>query len=301
MNIYYSLLRAFCNYIILPLLLFTVTKSTAQGQADNWYFGNKAALNFSTCNPIVVTGSQINTIEGCATISDANGNLLFYTDGIRVWNKLNLIMQNGTGLFGAPSSTQSGVIVPLPGNDSIYYIFTVDVENGGKGLNYSIVNINLNGGLGSVITKNTNLLVSANEKLTAVRHNNQKDIWVITRQFESDKYYAWLVNAAGISNTPVISVSPNYLGSPVNTSRGYLKPSTDGKKLVAAFGEYYFLEISKFNDLTGAITDILKMNSKPATIKTSGTSISAYGIEFSPDNRLLYTTTGASQIVAANQ
>ena len=103
-------------------------------------------------------------------------------------------MQNGTGLFGDPSSTQSGVIIPQPGNDSIYYVFTIDMEGGNKGLCYSVVNINHYGGLGEVIIKNVSVLTSANEKLTAVRHLNKTDIWVITRQFNSDKYSGRLRN-----------------------------------------------------------------------------------------------------------
>lgn len=271
-------------------LIIAGNDSYCQKEADNWYFGNKAALNFSTCIPTVVSGSQMNTIEGCATISDVNGNLLFYTDGIKVWNRNNAVMPNGTGLYGHPSSTQSGVIVPQPGNDSIYYVFTVDVENGIRGLNYSIVNMKLNGGLGDVTVKNTNLLASANEKLTAVRHSNQVDIWVITRQFNSDKYYAWLVTAAGISVMPVISTSPNYLGTPFVISRGYLKPSTDGKRLLSAFDLFPFMEFSDFNNQTGAVTNIIKMKSQPKTIPSTGVA-GGYGVEFSPDNRLLYITT----------
>ncbi|MGO8056139.1 hypothetical protein, partial [Rhizobium leguminosarum] len=66
--------------------------------------------------------------EGVATQSDKNGNLLFYTNGIDVWNRNHEIMPNGTGLFGSQTSTQSGIIVPQPGSDSIYYVFTVDYE-----------------------------------------------------------------------------------------------------------------------------------------------------------------------------
>jgi gliding motility-associated-like protein len=268
-------------------LFLTIKISYAQNQTDNWYFGNKAALNFSTCNPTVVNGSQINTLEGCATISDVNGNLLFYTDGIKVWNKLNLVMQNGTGLFGHTSSTQSGVMIPQPGNDSIYYIFTIDDQAGNKGLCYSIVNINHNAGLGEVILKNINILTSANEKITAVRHFNKQDIWVLTRQCMSDKYYAWLVTAGGVSASPVISTSPNFLGPPVPASRGYLKPSTDGKKIVCAFDESLFMEISDFNNQTGTISNTIKINSKPSPLLGFGIW-GTYGAEFSANNKFLY-------------
>ena len=80
-------------------------------------------------------------------------------------------MTNGTGLFGDPSSTQSAIIVPKPGDDDIYYIFTVDDHGFNEahlGLNYSEVNMSLNGGLGVVTSKNVNLLPECSEKITAV-------------------------------------------------------------------------------------------------------------------------------------
>ena len=51
-------------------------------QANYWYFGDKAGLNFNTSPPTALTDGQLNTFEGCATISDNNGALLFYTSNI---------------------------------------------------------------------------------------------------------------------------------------------------------------------------------------------------------------------------
>ena len=90
------------------------------------FFGANAGVNFSTGNPAYIAGGQINTLEGCASISDPQGALLFYTDGSRVWDKNHTVMPNGTGLYGDDSSTSSGLIVPSPNNSNIYYIFTVD-------------------------------------------------------------------------------------------------------------------------------------------------------------------------------
>jgi hypothetical protein len=75
----------------------------------------------------------MNTNEGCSSISDFNGNLLFYTDGRNVWDRNHNVMPNAdynsnpdNGLLGDPSSTSSGLIVPKPGNPNQYYIFAVD-------------------------------------------------------------------------------------------------------------------------------------------------------------------------------
>ncbi|MDD3861063.1 MAG: hypothetical protein PHW83_12765, partial [Bacteroidales bacterium] len=47
----------------------------------HWYFGNGAGLDFSSGTPVPITNSPMTAEEGCASISDTCGNLLFFTDG----------------------------------------------------------------------------------------------------------------------------------------------------------------------------------------------------------------------------
>ena len=117
------------NFTLVILLLFSIYAS-AQKEANNWYFGNRAGIQFQEDGSVIaLSGSSMNTTEGCSAISDINGNLLFYTDGRKVWDK-NHIQMIGLGqnfqMQGDPSSTQSGIIVPKLDNPDIYYVFTVD-------------------------------------------------------------------------------------------------------------------------------------------------------------------------------
>src|SRR5438093_166854 len=111
--------------IKLLFLLFSLNfLSQAQPhRSDNWYFGAYAGLNFSSGTPATLTNGALYTTEGCATISDSTGSLLFYTDGVTVWNRYHLMMPNGTNLHGDPSSTQSAIIVAKPGSNTQYYLF----------------------------------------------------------------------------------------------------------------------------------------------------------------------------------
>lgn len=114
----------------------------AQNENTKWYFGNHAALDFMTNPPTILNNSAMNQFASSASIADTAGNLLFYTDGVTVWNKQHTIMANGTGLFGNTASAQSALIIKQPGNTNLYYIFTKDIVIGQlytKGLNYSIV------------------------------------------------------------------------------------------------------------------------------------------------------------------
>ena len=276
---------------ILYLLFLTFAMSYSQDQASNWYFGENAGIQFNTLNGdvTVLTDGQLNTREGCSSISDENGNLLFYTDGSTVYNVDVLgnhqVMQNGSGLLGNESSTQSAIVVPKPGDPNIYYIFTVDnaLDGSNDGLNYSIVDMTLDGGLGSVTTKNSSLLDQCSEKITAVLKDcNSESIWVLTLASLNgtsdtyNTYHAFEVSTTGISNTSVKST----FGINITDARGYLKTSPDGTKLACANSRSGMF-LYDFDTATGIVSNQLTLN-----INTSNPY--AYGIEFSPNNQYLY-------------
>lgn len=266
------------------------TISFAQRQASNWYFGYGAGVQFDLANNAVnpVNNGLIFTNEGCSSISDEGGNLLFYTDGTIVWNKNHTQMLNGAGLFGDNSSTQSAIIVPKPDDENIYYIFTVDTTIGSDpdfGFNYSIVDMTLDGGLGGVSQKNTNLLKHCSEKITAVLKDCiTKSIWVITLASENgdndiyNTFHAYEVSNTGVSTASVKSTFPSLITS---DKRGYLKLSPDGTKIACA-NVRDGLHIYDFNTDTGKATNLthLTVNSQASPYP--------YGVEFSPNSELLY-------------
>jgi len=266
--------------VLLAFLFLCISTITyGQKEANVWYFGENAGLDFSSGDPVALTNGALTTDEGSATISDANGNLLFYTDGSTVFNRNNLLMLNGDGLFGDSSSAQSGIIVPKPSNPNIYYIFTVgnQVQNGGNGVRFSEVDMTLDGGLGAITVKNTILNSSSNarEKITSVRGNECDTFWVITG--DSANFQSYKVTAAGV-DTNNVELSTNI--QTVNNLRGYLKLSPDGTKLVnasASAGSYLY----DFDDTNGKI-------SNGRTLNVGG----GYGAEFSRSGKKLYITTG---------
>jgi gliding motility-associated-like protein len=267
-------------------LLFIILFSTlaSSQEAGVWYFGQNAGLKFNPDGTVVaLTDGQMNTNEGCATISDPNGNLLFYTNGVTVWNKAHQIMINGTGLLGNPDSTQSAVIVPKPGSSSLFYIFTTDAFANANGLRYSIVDMNLNVGLGGV-TDSKNILVYTPtlEKISIVKHSNGIDYWVVTHG-NNNIFYSHLLNASGLNTAPVSSVigidSSEFLGYSI----GYMKISPDGKKLAICHSD--ILQLLDFNDSNGVVSNVQNIY--------LGSQL--YGVEFSPDSKLVYVTDTASQ------
>ena len=261
--------------------------ASAQKEAAIWYFGEKAGLDFSFGSPINLGPSAMNTPEGCASIADKDGELLFYTNGETIWNKRHEPMANGIGLNGNTSSTQSSLIVPHPGNDSLYYVFCVDYHGGSKGITYSIVNIKADNGLGRVTSKNKILTSQTSEKITAVLHCNNKDVWVTTRLWKSNFFYTFLINKNGLDPDPIISSTPNLIDGQEWGTLGSMKISPNSTRIAAAHAwSVNYVELGNFNRLTGEITNAVRLSVSPPGY--SGFDTGPYGIEFSPDSRFLY-------------
>ncbi len=280
--------------IIISLLATINFASFGQQVTSNWYFGTGVGLNFNQLPPSVITNNAANSQEGCASISDNNGSLLFYTNGNIIINRKHETMLNGNGISGDLSSSNNVLIVPLPNNDSIYYLFTIGAENQlNKGFRYSIVNIKGDGGFGEVIQKNIYIQDEVFEKLSAVRHCNNKDVWITIRKWETDEYHTYLVTSAGLSTTPIISKTGLTVGGFTKNAIGLLKFSTDGKRLAAVHSfQNDAVEIMSFDNTTGIISNpvVIYPNATPHPQSFLG----VYAAEFSPNGNLLYVTANNS-------
>ena len=292
----------------------------SQGQCNIWYFGNNAGLNFNTPTPTPLLNGKINQPEGAATISDSDGNLLFYTDGQNVYNKSHLLMPNGTGLFGHPSTSQTAIIVPKPGtfNATIgrynnYYIITVDFNRsflwgipaeGTRGVCFSEVDMTLSSGFGDVIssTKNTYLFGTyTTEKITVAKHSNGCDYWAIAKPVGSPEFYSYHISSTGFNITPVVSTITASAYSPtLSAGVGYMKISPNNKLLAVINGyspsgaAFYQngLFIHNFDNSTGIISPKFyhASSGSPLFPYAFGNFRLGYGVEFSPNSKLVYTT-----------
>jgi len=294
---------------LLCLFSFTVW---AQGENANWYFGQGAGVNFNTTPSSALTNGQINaSYTGSACMSDAAGNLLFYTDGSTVYNQNHVPMQNGNGtLIGGGSSAQDVAIVPKPGDADRYYIFHLDYNvSAGDVYYYSIVNMAANGGLGTVETLNTNLgllpyfnpatgEIDGNvykHNMTVIKHTDCESYWLVVNPIH--KFFAYHITDAGIAS-PVISDAEGghyAAGAPnpgtYSSSTGGMKASQDGTmiayatKMVGSSPETPRLFLRNFNASSGIVT--LNTEANGSLFDHEG-----HSVEFSPDGNFLYATLG---------
>jgi hypothetical protein len=267
----------------------------SQKEKNTWYFGNNAGLDFNSGAPIALTNGTMFTYDNCASVSDnASGSILFYSNGIDAWGANHQVMPNGSGLLGNTSGGNSAFAVHQPGTSSMYYLFTNDAFAGPNGLRYSIIDMMLNGGLGDVTsTKNIPLISSSTEKITAVAHANNQDIWLIAHPWNSNEFHAYLLTNTGLNTTPVISaIGSTHTGGSLGTYNaiGQIAANQAGNKLVCAIYDLETYELFDFDRSTGMLSNLISISGYP----------NAWGTEFSPNGNVLYTTqwggTGASDL-----
>jgi hypothetical protein len=271
---------------------FSVAPFHAQKRGNIWYFGS-AGVNFNTCPPQALIGQWGSMFEGSSAICDTNGTLQFYTDGMTVINANHVAMQNGTNAGPNISQTQN-IIIPKPGSSTIYYVFFPQVQaHLGKGIvTYCAVDMSLNSGLGAVTTSATVLRDTVGrrgtEKLTAVRHANGTDIWLVGHDFSSNRFFAYLITGAGISTVAVeSSIGPVIADSTqlYLSSIGELKASPDGTMLGFTCFETGLTALFKFDSSTGVVANPIILDANDG-----GVSVSGYGASFSSDNSKFYVS-----------
>jgi len=255
-----------CMVVGVQLCLFWSFIFAQNKESNIWYFGDKVGMTFNGGSPTLLTNSEMTTTTGSTSVSDSLGNLLFYTNGQTVWNKNHQVMLHGTGLNGNTDITHSSVIVPHPGNRHQYYIFTLKEVNQNLGtsrnaLYHSIVDMNLNNGLGAVIAKNImhvrwgnspvgwkNAIYS--EKMTVVPHSNGREYWLVLRDGakNQDAVHVWssLRFAALHITCKTLPVTPDYvngvlswISSPDNNNINYSIGGCPSESACETSGESY--------------------------------------------------------------
>jgi len=279
--------KLFQKWPLLFLLLFirpATTLAQPQRRGNTWYFGQNNGLDFSCGRPAKLNNVRVSSVEGVTVLCNEQGEVLFYSNGGgtvgniynefdqgRIWNRNQEVMLDlGTTSGGGLSSAQGVMALPDPANANRYYLFTVDHFPSlslptHRGLSYFKIDMAANGGLGAVVTGETRVFRPATECLTAARHSNGQDYWILTIDFDSRDLLAVPVTAQGVQahhrHTRTLEHFPFIL-----------KTSPDSRYICD--GQVIY----RFDPATSAISD-------PVILP----DIYDYGFTFSPDSRYLYT------------
>ncbi len=245
----------------------------------------------------------INFDKSNSIISDKDGNLLFYCNGVRIHNRLDEKIENGDSLsdgyllYNLGSSLYLGevyeqyhIVLPNPNNPNLYdlfYVFadTFQVPTGlsidGKKILRATIDIAANNGHGKVTSKDVSIIEHENNiSIAAVKHGNGKDWWIVTYITFTNCYS--LINYNGNENL-ITSVQ---CGGGID-ERGYSKAerfSPDGS-IFASVGSLGGLSIFNFDRCLG------QMNLRelvPIQELKDSTYWWPTGLEFSPNSRFAY-------------
>ena len=279
------------GYCFVLLLVFP-TMLTAQ-RNNIWCFGDSAGLDFNSGVPVPFPTS-LDTRGTCVSIADITGNLLFYgntraaTAGFTglIWNRNHQLMIEGDSIAGSGWYHEM-VIIPDPGNDSLYYVFSIGVTNS-YGLLYSVIDMREDNTLGTVVQKNVPLLSNMRmvDCLTAVKHGNGRDWWVIAKlstfhlQTSNNTWFTFLISPSGIS--PVITQN---VGSLNPTNLGRLSYNSDNDK-ICFINSISLIELYDFDRCTGIIDNSINIEPSVSLLPYPW----YWSCEFSSSGRYLYVS-----------
>ena len=281
-------------FLIIFLLINTVT--SAQYTDRYWVFGDSAGIDFKIPSSPQPANSILRVRGTCASICDSAGDLLFYCGSpnwtewlnpngpIRfgtVVNKNHEIVDSGDTLVGS-LWYQEMTIVPMPNNDSLFYVFCAGVTSSANGLFYSIVDVNYNNGQGRVIQKNVQLRNDTMaDCVAAVRHGNGRDWWVFVRSWSStdarNDVTGYLVDPGGVTGQATQYVGPALVGYGFKR----MKFNSDGNH--AYFVDFSgYIERYDFDRCTGVFSN------RTIYSTTSSLYYGYWDFEISPDESKMY-------------
>ena len=282
------------NYLLIYLLFLSLF-CRAQNQNSIWCFGDSSGINFGIPTTPFPFISSVNGRGSCTSISNGAGVLAFYSNtrtGLsgntaRVWDKNHQLMLNGDSIVGE-SWYNELTIVPFPEDSNKYYLFSIGITGSSQyGFYYSVIDLQQNGGLGKVMQKNILLLNDEMaDCLTAVKHGNGRDWWVIVKPGTPpvtflNRFFIYLITPLGISS-PIIQD----LNNAVDGDFQRLTSSSDASKLMQIISVGFMCEYD-FDRCTGLI-------SNPNVIFTGQTSNYTrifWEGAYSPNDSLFYVTT----------
>ncbi len=248
---------------------------------NKWYFGNKAGIDFNFSPPKALSESAMDAPAGCAIVCDRNGVQIFYTDGDKVYNKNHQVISSATGIGGDPASSQSAIIIPVPDDETLYYIFTTEAINGTSQnqVYYSLFDLKKNNGLGALVKEKVPLFMKSTERLTASTQ------WLIAHEYGNNTFRAYSISADGIGDPVYSSIGSDHEFTTAQNGQGYMKlgPRNNLAVALSTPGVSNLIELFQLNDTTGVIGNYRKIDLKEPNGQV-------YGVEFSPGGNKVFAT-----------
>jgi hypothetical protein len=300
--------------ILYAFLVVMIFEGNVFGQKEGniWIGGDKGEIQFTDSSAVSVKRKDNQFFwRTSASICDSGGNLLFYTNGFRVYNKLGKIMQNGDSLalgdyisygYGLNDSPDGSVIIPMPNNPNLYYLFYSDLnfihtELGDvlfpTHLMYALINMSLDDNLGGIVEEKKEVVLLSDTLtqcvMQAVKHSNAKDWWLICHEYGSSRYYKYLITSSGIYGpyTQNIGIEYKLVNAQVSSP---MKFSPDGSLFVHQSRDSNLVELMDFDRCTGELSNY-------RSFKIDSVWVPARGVSISPNKHFVYVSSNFNEIL----
>ena len=233
-----------------------------------------------------------------AVISSTEGELQFYTNGCYIANHTHEMMENGDGLnpglgydlnctVGGYTVVQGALILPIPQSDGEYLLFHTQLKVVSNPtdllpfLLYTQVDMAANAGLGNVLEKNRPVLSDTLDygRLTAVKHANDTDWWIVVAERYSNRHYRILLTSQGITNIQEQKIGLPSI--PGGQGGGMAVFSPNGDKFIK-YDPVDDVHIFDFDRSTGLLSNFVHISIQDSAF--------AGGCAVSPNSRFLYIT-----------
>jgi len=308
--------------ILLTSLVGFTSNLSAQKHDYTWLFseqyiinndwGEASILDFNSSPPAISAPDSVQMIFGGTnfTMSNAEGELIFYTNGCEIHNARHQLMENGDGINpgevhdlhcdesqhspGYTVPTQGALSLPKPGDNSTYFLFHIKktylpAPNSNISsliqLLYTTIDSRANTEMGAVIEKNSILVDNTDNliplgEITAVKHANGQDWWIICPENQGNYYHKFL-----LTNEGIVEQSGQNIGTSIfRFTQGQSVFSPDGSKFAYILNdENEGIRLFDFDRETGLF-------SNPHFFPIPDDPGIQAGAAFSPSGRYLYAS-----------
>jgi gliding motility-associated-like protein len=241
---------------LLCILLVGVVTSHAQNEANNWFMGTYLGMKFldGTRQVVPVKTTPMYAPYAAASYSDPQtGELLFYTNGVTVFNKNHKQIPNGYNINGETYSSHA-VIVPMDSH-KFYIISSSTTSN--RGIFYAVVDMRKNDGLGDVVESAKSIIPNADLQFCVVKQLFENGYWLIAHSYRSDEFRCYRLNKDGIDRRAIVSKAGSVSPQWANYNYGKMVSTSDGSRFVFSFGssnETAKVEAFDFDKVCGSVT-----------------------------------------------
>ena len=301
-------MRLLLGFLLLTNVVFA--QYPLENKRDHiWMFGYEnsppnfggTSLDFNQNPPLVTyVSQQISLDDANASICDHSGNLLMYTNAMYVANANHQIMPHGDSInygdlynyfdYYGYIMPQGALILPLPGSESLYYLFHEKLEwsqpyfDLPMGFYCSIIDLSLDSGLGDVVEKNVILINDTLDYgcITATRHANGRDWWILVPEFFHNRYYRLLLTPQGVVQDTMQTIGTASFYPEL--AQACFSP--DGTKYVrwggVSLNSPDRLEVYNFDRCTGTLSGYQNLWHVDTVMR--------FGVAISPNSKYLYVS-----------